>query len=222
MLRPDLAPRIEHLRDIQQEPLGLQQEEFAQLLSQLPERITRAQVQATFQEIGETDRLCLERLFLTHDAPASGYAVRGIVLFGLAEMARARQCLECLKEDSASKLGRLMIISHDGDRVSSQTGPDTWRRRKRASAIPLSGKTTELAGVPGAYGCSLPELDRIVDLARQVPGVEGAQLAGAGLGGCVMVLVNKAQTSALLKHLRGRGVEAEIFQPIAGATSLSL
>jgi N-acetylgalactosamine kinase len=222
MLRPDLAPRIEHLRDIQREDLGIDLPEMTHLLSQLPERITRGQVQATFKQIGEADRLCLERLFMSHDAPGSGYAVRGVVLFGLSEMARARQCLQCLKDDDASRLGRLMNTSHDGDRVSRQVGRDTWRRTNHRLGLSLPGADADLAQVTGAYGCSLPELDRIADLARKIPGVEGAQLAGAGLGGCVMVLVSKAQTSALLDHLARHGVDAEVFRPIAGAASLSL
>jgi N-acetylgalactosamine kinase len=72
----------------------------------------------------------------------------------------------------------------------------------------------------GAYACSLPELDRIVDIARRQPGVEGAQLAGAGLGGCIMVLVQKPHTRGLLKTLTEHGIQADVFRPIAGACSL--
>jgi galactokinase len=77
-----------------------------------------------------------------------------------------------------------------------------------------------LAELPGEYGCSLPELDRIVDIARRQPGVEGAQLAGAGLGGCIMVLVRKQHTGDLVKALSEQGIQAEVFRPIAGACSL--
>ena len=60
-----------------------------------------------------------------------------------------------------------------------------------------------------------------MDIARRQPGVEGAQLAGAGLGGCIMVLVQKAHTADLLKTLRDQGIQAEVFRPIAGACSLT-
>ena len=94
MLRPDLAPRIEHLRDINPEqPRPLPARTFGQLLCQLPARITRTKVQAVFGQMPEADRDRLERLFLSHEAPADGYAVRAVVLFGLSEMARARRCL---------------------------------------------------------------------------------------------------------------------------------
>ena len=229
MLRPDLAPRIEHLRDIAPEPLGLTRAAFGQLLCQLPARITRTKVQAAFSQMPEAERDRLARLFLSHEAPADGYAVRGVVLFGLSEMARAQRCLGLLKRNDARGLGQLMNLSHDGDRVSRQTARNTWRRVAAASADgPLSawssrrGGVSDLAALSGDYGCSLPELDRVVDIARRQPGVEGAQLAGAGLGGCIMVLVQKPHTAGLLKTLGEQCVQAEVFRPIAGACSLMM
>ncbi len=227
MLRPDLAPRIEHLRDIEAGRLGLTHADFGQLLCQLPARITRTKVQAAFGQMPAADRDRLERLFLSHEAPADGYAVRGVVLFGLSEMARAQRCLGLLKRNDARGLGQLMNTSHDGDRVSRETSRNTWRRVTAASADgPLAdwalqkGRKADIAELPGDYGCSLPDLDRIVDLARRQPGVEGAQLAGAGLGGCIMVLVQKPHTADLLKILGEQGIRAEVFRPIAGACSL--
>ena len=227
MLRPDLAPRIEHLRDINPEQLGLTHADFAQLLCQLPVRITRTKVQAAFGQMPEAERDRLERMFLSHEAPADGYAVRGVVLFGLSEMARAQRCLGLLKQNDARGLGRLMNSSHDGDRVSRETSRNTWRRipansnsRALTEWTRKSGRRADIAELSGEYGCSLPELDRIVDVARRQPGVEGAQLAGAGLGGCIMVLVQKPHTAGLLKTLGDQGVQAEVFRPIAGACSL--
>ena len=229
MLRPDLAPRIEHLRDITPEQLGLSRAAFGQLLCQLPARITRTKVQAVFGQMPAADRDRLERLFLSHEAPADGYAVRAVVLFGLSEMARARRCLALLNGNDAAGLGRLMNISHDGDRVSRETSRKTWRRVSADSADGLlaawaqkKGSGADLAELSGSYGCSLPELDRLADLARRQPGVEGAQLAGAGLGGCIMVLVQKPRTAELLKTLEAQGIRAEVFRPIAGACSLTM
>jgi N-acetylgalactosamine kinase len=229
MLRPDLAPRIEHLRDINLAQLGLSRAAFGQLLCQLPARITRTKVQAVFGQMPAADRDRLERLFLSHEAPANGYAVRAVVLFGLSEMARAQRCLPLLKANDAPGLGRLMNISHDGDRVSRETSRGTWRRFSAGSAEgPLGawarqkGRGADIAELSGDYGCSLPELDRIADLARRHPGVEGAQLAGAGLGGCIMVLVQKPRTAELLKTLEEQGIRAAVFRPIAGACSLTM
>jgi N-acetylgalactosamine kinase len=227
MLRPDLAPRIEHLRDINAEHLALEPAELARLLNQLPAQITRTRVQAAFGQIAEVERDKLERLFLSHEAPAEGYAVRSVVLFGLSEMARARGCLDLLKQQDAAGLGQLMSISHEGDRVSRPTARQTWRRtakpdesRQLAEWGRKAGHTADFTRLCGDYGCSLPQIDRIVDLASALPGVEGAQLAGAGLGGCVMVLVRKSHTAGVLKALGEFGIQGEVFRPIAGACGL--
>jgi len=227
MLRPDLASRIEHLRDINPGHLGITRPDFARLLLQLPSRITRAKVQAAFGAIASPERDVLDRMFLTHEAPAEGYAVRGVVLFGLSEMARAQRCLGLLKKNDARSLGQLMTASHNGDRVSRPASGSKGHKSPKGvedqQLADWGGKKAgpaDLASFSGDYGCSLPAIDRIVDFAQELPGVEGAQLAGAGLGGCVMVLVRKPHTAGLLKALADQGIRGEVFRPIAGACSL--
>jgi len=229
MLRPDLAPRITHLRDVNRKNLGLSHADFAGLLTQLPLRVRRAQVQAAVKQIADPERERLDRLFQTHDAPADGYAVRDVVMFGLSEMARAQKCLDLLKEGNATALGQLMTISHEGDRVSRENHAGLRKKIKQAGIdstfqewATAKGAKTDIARIPGSYACSLPELDRIVDLAMQQPGVKGAQLAGAGLGGCVMVLADKERTQDLMQRLAAESIDAHVFTPIAGASSLTL
>ena len=229
MLRPELAPRIEHLRDLTPQHLGLDRADFCRLLQQLPVRLPRAKALAGFATMAEADRARLENLFQTHDAPAGGYPVRDVVLFGLSEMARARRCAPLLQRHDAAGLGRLMTRSHDGDRVSRLTVRGrrdrlvgmvsdrellAWGRRR--------GSAEDIADLTGAYGCSLPELDQIVDLAISLPGVRGAQLAGAGLGGCVMVLARQTHAAGILAALGNVGIAVSPFQPIAGACPLVL
>jgi N-acetylgalactosamine kinase len=229
LLRPDLAPRIRHLRDINGENLGLDSSTLLQLVFQLPARLSRSKVQAALPQLPGPDRDQLERLFMTHEAPAAGYAVRDVVLFGLSEMARARRCLDLLKNGEAAELGRLMTISHDGDRVSREVRPNVWRRVSGAASPGLGQEWTgyrsgeaDIARLPGAYGCSLPELDRLVDIASNLAGVEGAQMAGAGFGGCVMALVEKAHAVNAVRTLAEKGIAAEVVRPIAGACSLTM
>jgi N-acetylgalactosamine kinase len=225
MLRPDLAPKIEHLRDVNRANLGLSHEEFGAVLSQLPARIKRGQVLAAIKQIAEPDRERIERIFTSHDAPVEGYAVREVAVFGLSEMERAQQCLDLLKAGDAAGLGRLMKISHDGDRVSFG---GTAKRKQQSPNEKLfsawvagDGTKPKLAELPGSYACSLPQLDDIADTAMQCEGVSGAQLAGAGLGGCVMALVHKNHTSRLVDKLQSEGRSSEVFRPIAGACSIA-
>jgi galactokinase len=77
---------------------------------------------------------------------------------------------------------------------------------------------------PGAYACSIPAIDRMVDIATSTPGVAGAQLAGAGLGGCMMVLALKSAIPELIKRLKKQyyapaGLKDSILvcNPVAGA-----
>ena len=78
--------------------------------------------------------------------------------------------------------------------------------------------------LPGSYACSTPELDAMVDIALGVDGVVGAQLAGAGLGGCIMVLARDDATDALrqamIQHYyepAGREPQVEVCVPVEGS-----
>jgi len=42
------------------------------------------------------------------------------------------------------------------------------------------------------FFCSTVRIDQMVDIACSVPGVVGSQIAGAGLGGCIMIVAKKA------------------------------
>jgi len=60
----------------------------------------------------------LDVFFNQHNPPADGqYPIRGVVLFGLAEMERAKLFADAMKDNQVEDVGRLMNISHDGDRV---------------------------------------------------------------------------------------------------------
>ncbi len=78
------------------------------------------------------------------------------------------------------------------------------------------------------YEVSTPELDTLVELARQQPGAIGARLTGAGFGGCTVNLVEASQAPAFLeglvegyRHACGREAQAFICQASQGAMALS-
>jgi galactokinase len=53
------------------------------------------------------------------------------------------------------------------------------------------------ASLRDLYEVSSPELDALVEIARQTPGVIGARLTGAGFGGCTINLVRRDAVGAL-------------------------
>ena len=205
---PRLAPGIRYLRDINPNNLGSEEVVYGILLS-LPVSITRKEVLETIP--GEE----IDFLFESHSEPAGGYRVRDAFLYGISECERSRICTEFLRGGDIGSFGRLMYISHDGDRVSSHL-PDgsstTWDFTVTDGYIRglledlKSGcaeriERARLYNQPGAYRCSIRELDLIVDISRRVDGVKGAKLTGAGLGGSVLILVEKEKTGDLIEAL---------------------
>ena len=52
------------------------------------------------------------------------------------------------------------------------------------------------------YEVSIPELDRLVELAASLPGCIGARLTGAGFGGCTVNLVEASATEEFITRLK--------------------
>lgn len=80
-----------------------------------------------------------------------------------------------------------------------------------------------------SFEVSCPELDFIVDTARNMPGVWGARMTGAGFGGCAIAIVHTSAISAFKTALEKPyfdkfGFVPDIFQvkPSAGCRSLAL
>jgi N-acetylgalactosamine kinase len=219
---PEIAGTVEHLRDLDPDKLGYPTSDVYRWLLRVPETMTRNDFRVMLSQ--EHERL-LESSFATHAEPAA-YHPRGVLLYGIAEIIRSRMCVDLLESGRVKEFGALMKISHDGDRVS-RPGPDGSYQRLAAncddeyiqrllgdlsSESPQRVLRAQLCMQPGSYACSTPEIDQMVDIASAVPGVAGTQIAGAGLGGCIMVLVRQESAAALRKALalhyyRPRGLE---------------
>ncbi|MFZ2096661.1 MAG: galactokinase [Anaerolineales bacterium] len=66
------------------------------------------------------------------------------------------------------------------------------------------------------YEVSIPELDRLVKIARGLPGIYGARLTGAGFGGCTVNLVDEHQAIGFMQGLQQgyqqkTGHEAQVY-----------
>jgi len=228
-LLPEKAGRIQYLRDVNPQTLECTEADILGLVKRQPDRIGRDDLR---RRLEGQDTAQLEKLFLSHNEPPDGYRVRGVCLFGITECLRSRDCVALLERGDVEGFGDLMIVSHDGDRVSRLD--DDGVRRPVPVGVPderldalielCAHDPHTLMMTPGSYACSTPELDAMVDIALEVEGVAGAQLAGAGLGGCIMVLARDEATERLREAMTERYYEparrepqVEICVPVEGS-----
>ncbi len=193
---PRLPASLEYVRDIAPDRAGLTPERVRALLRGLPERISRQAIRA---RLGRAAAERLEAVFASHADPGA-YAVRAVMTYGVGEYERSRIAAGHLERHDLEAFGRLMRLSHDGDRVAGRFHPDG--ERNPAAHGPLHR-------LIGAYGCSTRRIDCMVDIALSVEGVYGAQLVGAGLGGCITVLAERSAVARVRKALA-----REYYEPL--------
>jgi galactokinase len=142
--------------------------------------------------------------------------------------------LDAADEDSMLEFGRLMTITHDGDRLFANGAAYTENRsrlsdtRLQQSLADISrGDPRPLRHEPGFYGASIEELDRMVDISLAAPGVLGAGLMGAGGGGYVLILAREGALPEISRALTreyytplGKDPDIEAWHPTAAACRL--
>jgi len=230
---PQYASVLNHLRDVNIRNLDIPLKYIYRLLLRLPESATQKELRNLLPDQD------IDIFFSQHTPPSDGlYPIRGVVLFGLAEMERARLFADAMKTGHMDTIGRMMNVSHDGDRVISinKDGVETEYRaptsdedllgliRDLESKDPERLNRAQLQWQPGSYRCSLPEIDRMVEISLGTEGVFGAQLAGAGLGRCMMVLSCREAVQDLVRRLSAQyyGTHDKepsvlICRPVAGS-----
>ena len=225
---PNYAPLITHLRDICPETLGLEAADICRIMLGVPERISAS---ALRNEVGSE---VFEALTQSHTPPET-YELRGRLLFGLSECERSKRALQLLIDGKLKDFGALMNISHDGDRVMTPVrkpfAPDVSDATLQSLMRDASNDAgqAQIHQLPGVYACSIPEIDAMVDIALATPGVLGAQLSGAGLGGCMMALVEESSARNVIENMTQRyyapnNLEPGAFEfaPVAGSGPLLL
>ena len=156
-------------------------DEIRRMLSSIPAQVTRADLLRLLPESHQR----LQEIFSTHADPGS-YDLYGTSLFGISEIVRAALAPELLAKGDFEAFGGLMKISHDGDRVSGN---------------PFERKGDGIQFESGSYACSTARIDGLCDLLNSIDGVWGSSLAGAGLGGCVIVLVDRKKTDSVMQRI---------------------
>ncbi|MDD4296930.1 MAG: hypothetical protein PHC69_08225, partial [Ruminiclostridium sp.] len=141
-------------------------------------------------------------------------------------------CGKLLEKGDLEGFGRMMNISHDGDRVAKlDLDKVATLDLNKVAALDLKNimqkfeydisdnalnalindlrsedvsrvYSAQIENQPGGYACSTPEIDFIVDTVNRIDGVLGSQLSGAGLGGCVMILAKDEAVEKVVSILR--------------------
>ncbi len=208
---PEIAHAVEYLRDLHPAKLGCSTSDIYRWLLKVPDEMKRKDFESM---LSKNHREILQANFQTHSEPEC-YRPRAVMLYGISEMMRSKMCVDFLQTGRMDQLGTLMKVSHDGDRVSRPEPDGQYRPsqsnssdeylnrliRDLGSEDPQKVLGAQLYMQPGGYACSTPEIDRMVDVAASVPGVAGAQIAGAGLGGCIMVLAKQDRVESVRRAL---------------------
>ncbi|MHC4596445.1 MAG: galactokinase family protein [Planctomycetota bacterium] len=207
---PQHADKLEYFRDVNPEKLGVDQAQIYRIVKSLPASASRADILKLLPEHEHEIR----HVFRSHGEPEQGYHIRQICLYGIAECIRADMVPQALRAGDIKTFGELISISHDGDRVTKLVD------RKRVptdnsypdarldaliddleSGVPQRMSRASLWRQSGGYNVSLPEVDMLVDIALATPGVVGAGLVGAGMGGCIVAVVEDKHAQLLIKNL---------------------
>lgn len=166
--------------------------EIYRMLKTVPETMTRGEIKALLPEY-ESE---LKHIFANHTDPGI-YELRGVALYGISECCRAERFMDVLKAGDYQRVGELMKVSHNGDRVGGDAVPDELLDKQAES-------NADPAMQCGFYGCSVPQIDELCDLLNATDGVLGSELVGAGLGGCVIALVKKEKANTVIEKVGTR------------------
>lgn len=179
------------------------------ILKSIPETMTRGGIKMMLPEY--SDRI--KQIFMSHVDPEV-YDLRAVSLYGISECVRADRCMQLLREGKYTELGEMMKISHNGDRLTDLKVTDEMLDK-------LSKENADVALQYGAYDCSTPEIDYLCDTLNETDGVLGSELVGAGLGGCVVALVEKAKADSIISVLNEKYYDKYGFDRAANVYSAS-
>jgi galactokinase len=172
-------------------------------LLRVPERMEIAALRARYhiehiEALQEQYFGTLPRIDWPEDVP-----LRGPLVYGIAESARAEKFFASIKSGAWAEAGAMMSIGHDGDRIITPLDAAYDRRVHPLQLANLADNNLSIERIPGDYGASAPVLDAIVDTAVGA-GALGASLTGAGIAGSVLALCRRddaARVQDAIVHL---------------------
>ncbi len=233
------AKEIKCLRDFMPRNQGAELARLYRLLINLPEKITIPELRNSLVDEAEN----VESLLRMCEGYESPFDLRGVCLYGLSEIARARRFIQTLADRRMDEVATIMNTSHNGDRLI-RFNPETSASeefeldyadyvladlaRKAYSRKRGEKAEAQLWCQPGRYRCSTPRLDEIVDCIRYVAPEAGAHLAGGGLGGSIIVICRTHDVAKISDTLHRLFYQRHSIEPMidevrpSGAAEASL
>lgn len=221
--------KIKHVRDLIPKKLGLTLDEFYELLQQVPEHLTDAHFLNQAENLNNTGNEQTKTM-------AQLIPARNILVYMIGEYSRCRELIARLNLSDINGAGRLLRISHDGERVAVRKNGRLEKFRLQYTDELLSDLQKIAAQNPesvpvyeqsGSVQTSSPEIDELVDLLHSINGVLGAHIWGYGAAGGALALVEKSVVDICIERLekeyyQPRGFDKMIFssRPVAGCSNI--
>jgi galactokinase len=193
----DFRQRIELIRDITPENLGVTTAQLCELLASIPEETSLQQMQAMARSTGveaEFDAMHESEIGDKFPSISPEYPIklRRRFTFGLAEQDRVAAMIDFLADGDVATAFELVRISHAGDYDEEVTVEELAEVGARADTDPRG----RLAFVAGGYGRMTDAYDRVVTTLNRFLLSHGAdagavQRLGAGWGGNVGGLISR-------------------------------
>jgi galactokinase len=193
--------------DLRPEKLGIADIKLLKMVSALPQSVEFSRLS---QILGKKWDKLQDQFQFTN--PPNHLKIQAVVLYGIAECIRSAQFLHLIQNKKLETAGQLMNISHNGDRIvqfdenfiaQPYQKPNSSTYIKEIKNYAKNDKNSfSLEYVSGGYGCSVKEIDFLIDLCKDNNGVVGAQIAGGGLGGSCIALVHKSFVDSLKKKIK--------------------
>jgi len=203
---PHLASKLLYLRDFSPDNLNISSSEIVSHLSEIPEYLN---VNDLPKIIGSKWEEIIKK-YEFNEIPQT-IPLRKVIFYGISECERSKKFYKFLKIGDVKSAGKLMYISHNGDRVYHYNRNFTSSLyENEADDIKLEKyreSNSTIDQISGGYGCSIPEIDFVVDLVKDFDGVFGAQLSGAGMGGCAMILVDNKKRDIIMNLINDNYVK---------------
>lgn len=216
---PEYNDKIQHVKDINSRNLSISETQLFEILKSIPEYINTEDLTNLLGKFWAE----IKKKYSFHTLPKT-IPLRKILAYGISECERSSLFPLLLENREYETAGYLMNISHNGDRIVEFT-KDFFEKPFNNELTDedlesIINENVKLKFISGGYGCSIPNIDFIIDLALNSKGVLGAQLSGAGLGGSAMIFAKSGALIELANNLKAAyketyGLECSLFQVVA-------